>query len=305
MNLAMSVEMNRTFGLATTLADAAALGFSHVELNAHAFGAEYGAAPRIPDEAAVAALAAALARHRLGAAAVSAFFLAPLGVSRVEPVMFPPDAPFAAFPRAGADEYVRYLCWLAQMAPRLGYATINCFTYPFTGRDDDDTLARFVAGMQPVLAAADAANITVCVEHDILCSLIRDEAGLARIFAALEHPRFGLTFDTANFYMAGMEPYPYAYERLRRWVRHIHLRGACEFAEGDPRDERIFPFPDGRRWCRFTRIADGALDLAGLLRALVADRFAGTVTLQPLCPTQAKIRTMMADDIAFVRRFTP
>ena len=40
---------------------------------------------------------------------------------------------------------------------------------------------------------------------------------------------FKLNFDPANFYVAGEEAYPYAYEKLKEHIRTIHLKDVIKF----------------------------------------------------------------------------
>ena len=54
----------------------------------------------------------------------------------------------------------------------------------------------------------------------------------------MDHPRFGVNFDADNFYNAGIEPFPYAYELLKGHVVQLHAKDSARYSpevHGDAR----------------------------------------------------------------------
>ena len=306
---AMSTEVARHAGAAGALAKAREAGFAAVELIPMMFGEHHGGKPSLPDDGEVAALRAALAAAGVRAVSAAAVFM-PLRGRWVDEDKFVPAQYRDVISRASPEDYARYLTWLTRAAPALGVQTINCLTLPFADPDLDVMLARFVDGMRPVLDSAREHGVVVCVEHEGLCPLIRFEPGLRRLLAAVDHPAFGLTIDTANLFTAGWEPYPYAVRELRPWIRHVHLRGARLARPEDPAELRWFEHMDmlgAGRHTAYTTLRDGSVNVHGLLASLAGDGYRGVITFQPLArgARMAELAAIAKDDLEFVRSGVP
>jgi sugar phosphate isomerase/epimerase len=304
MTLAMSTEVSRHTGIAGALALARQLGVTAVELIPSMFGGDHGKGPSLPDAAEVAALRAMLDTHGLRAVAANASFM-PAYDRWSEEDQFVP-APFRTMiARATPEEYVRYLLWLTRAASVLGIDTIVCASLVFTAATKAESLDGFVQGMVPVLAAAQDHGVTIALEHEAMCPLIRFEPGLQSVLAAIDHPSFGLAIDTSNLFAAGIDPYPYAYERWKSRIKHVHLRGARPARASDPAEvrwfERMTALGDSKH-SAFTTLRDGAVDVAGLLARLDRDGYRGHITMQPLVrgALVAELPRMLEDDFAFI-----
>ena len=92
---------------------------------------------------------------------------------------------------------------------------------------------------------------------------------------------FQLNFDPCNFYIGGEEPYPYAYELLKDYIRNVHLKDARRF------DPRLLP-EDHRPTLQRHVFGDyacvplgqGGYNTTGLLQALRQDGYSGVLTLE-------------------------
>lgn len=300
--LAMSTEMAITYGPEQTLQMAKDLGFKAVEIIPAMWTTRSD--PVAPSEKEVVKLKQMLDAYELQAVSVNAWFLPPENTWQEEQRFFP-DIDYV-LPRANRDEYTDLLKGLVQMSAALDISVINIFTYPYIGRNDKQTLSQFAAGIHDVLKKAKNHNIYVCLEQDVLCRLMRTIEGLESIINNVNHPLFKITFDPSNFYMVGIEPYPFAYQRLKTHIHHIHLRNSCVFQEGAPPEERFFLFtgnnvPDNQ-YCRFLSLEKGAINMCGLIRHLVADSFNRIITFQPLNQDLMKIPEILKKDVAFIHR---
>jgi sugar phosphate isomerase/epimerase len=122
-------------------------------------------------------------------------------------------------------------------------------------------LARFAEPVKII----EAAGVTFALENEADCGVARgDEA--ARFIEALGSPSFRVTWDPGNAFCAGEVPYPDGYERIRRYVAHVHVK-----------DARVDPDTGKARWCR---LGAGQVDWAGQFQALVKDGYDGAVSLE-------------------------
>lgn len=297
--VAMSTEMASGLGGEATFDLAADLGFTAVELTPVLWDAHFE--PSSPSPAQALQLKQSLARRGLAAPAASMWYLPPSGTWAEERRFFPEGY---RMPSSDPATYSRCLAGMAEAAPTLGVETLNVFIFPFMGGSDGETLDNFVRGVRPALEIARGNGLTICMEQDVFCPLLRAYDGIEAVFTAVDHPNFGLTFDPANFYLCGLEAFPDAYRRLAPLIRHVHVRNCRVFRPGDPEDERFFPFTGERirtgDHCSFVGLEAGALNIGGLLRQLAVDGYRGVATLQALNRDSNKLPALMRRDKSYV-----
>jgi sugar phosphate isomerase/epimerase len=95
-----------------------------------------------------------------------------------------------------------------------------------------------------------------------------------------DHPWLGVNFDPANLYTAGEEPFPRGYERLRPWIRHVHLKDGFLYDPQRHPGDRALQSAKGRTVAPCP-VGEGALNLWGLLQALERDHYSGYLSLEP------------------------
>ena len=71
-------------------------------------------------------------------------------------------------------------------------------------------------------------SIRLALENSII-RITRRPEDLLTLLAAVDHPRFGINFDADNFYNAGIEPFPYAYELLREHIFQVHVKDSGRY----------------------------------------------------------------------------
>jgi sugar phosphate isomerase/epimerase len=304
LRLTMSTDVSSAAALdvEATLSLASELGYRAVELTPTTLGgSRLECIP--PSVTELEAVARHLERFGLAAPAANLWYLPVAGVWAEEHRFFPPGI---SLPRADPERYVRYITSLVDRASDLGLEVINVFSFPFIGSTVTDTITRFVESVGPLCERARLQNVRLCLEVEPCCRVAGSERGVDTLLREIADPVFGLTFDTANFFAAEIEPFPYGYEKFRERIYHVHLRNACEYRPEDPADECYFPFPsspDERpTFCRFTEMKGGAINVAGLLERLVRDEFAGSVCIQPLALNPRKLERFLGEDLRFTER---
>lgn len=154
-------------------------------------------------------------------------------------------------------------------------------------------IQRTVAELVPVIEAAGEAGVTLVLENNFdqrredplgINPSRRPELTLAFVEAAgVDHMK--VAFDPCNAYMAGIEPYPYAYELLRDHIVNVHIKDARRFTPllhgnredagalmTDALEGSFLPVPVGH----------GAVPWDALLRRFEADGYTGWLTLEPM-----------------------
>ena len=85
----------------------------------------------------------------------------------------------------------------------------------------------------------------------------------AQMVQAINHPALGINWDPGNAFFAGDDPYPTGYQAVRGRVQHVHFKDAMRDENG-----------------ALCYVANGAVDWAGQIRALVADEYDGFISIE-------------------------
>ena len=163
-------------------------------------------------------------------------------------------------------------------------------------RDSLETFRRTVIAL---LEQPEHAKIGLALENSFI-KITRQPEDLRAIARLVGHPRFGVNFDADNFYNAGIEPFPYAYELLKPHVLHLHAKDSGRYlpeVHGDTR--RVLHRAGGNVVC--LPVGEGAVNWAGLIERLKADRYRGPVSLEPHMLPEEMAPGMEAD-AAYLRR---
>jgi sugar phosphate isomerase/epimerase len=122
-------------------------------------------------------------------------------------------------------------------------------------------------------------GIRVALENSFI-KITRQPEDLLAIIRHVDHPRFGANFDADNFYNAGIEPFPYAYELLKGHIVQLHAKDSARYipeVHGDSR--RVLHRAGGNVVC--LPLGTGAVNWAGLIARLKQDGYRGAVSLEP------------------------
>ncbi|GGZ01369.1 hypothetical protein GCM10010300_51700 [Streptomyces olivaceoviridis] len=177
-----------------------------------------------------------------------------------------------------------------ELADRVGAPVVNTYFGAPGYRDDRRTAEVLARNLEPVLRRAESLGVTLVLENEFDAfgrdryrgDLTRRPDALRAAVRQIGSPRLRLNFDAANFYCAGVEPFPYAFDVLAEDVEYLHVKD-IRYAD------TTRPEPDGP-WVRYhdydrayetTALGTGAVNWPGLLAGLAANGYSGPLTLEP------------------------
>jgi sugar phosphate isomerase/epimerase len=142
-------------------------------------------------------------------------------------------------------------------------------------------------------------TIRLALENSVI-RITRQPEDLLAVLAAVGHPRVGVNFDADNFYNAGIEPFPYAYELLRDHVFQVHVKDSGRYLPAvHGAGRRVLHRAGGNVVC--LPVGTGAVNWTGLIARFQQDGYRGPVSLEPhLLPHE--MAAAMEADAAFLRR---
>ncbi len=160
-------------------------------------------------------------------------------------------------------------------ASGLGARVVNCYLAGLPA-------ATFVEVARPAAEYAGRQGVTIVLENEA-----HDDSGtvsgMRAIVDAVGSPHFGTLFDPCNYYQAGEEPYPYAYEVLKQHIHYVHLKGGCLYRPDSIRHAHRGGTlrSSTTQHIGYVAIIDGAVNVDGVIQRLASDGYRGFVTLEP------------------------
>lgn len=122
-------------------------------------------------------------------------------------------------------------------------------------------------------------RLRIAMENSII-RFTRQPEDLVAIVAAVGHPRFGVNYDPDNYYNAGTEGFPYAYELVRPHIVHMHAKDSARWIpDVHGQEKRVLHRAGGNMVC--VPLGTGAINWAGLADRLRRDGYAGPISLEP------------------------
>lgn len=197
-------------------------------------------------------------------------------------------------------------------AKTLGAGCVQFHTAVPEEDDVDAVCRRIAAELSPVLDAAASAGVKLVLENNF-DSRLEDQLGrnparepetIAALVAATGAEHFRVTFDACNFYVAGIEPFPYAFRVLQPYIENIHIKDATRYSAA------LYPAKDGDRWhvvkdsiagsWLAVPVGSGALSWTSMLGELSMSDFAGTLIFEPTA-TEEALSQWCLDSLAWLR----
>ena len=161
------------------------------------------------------------------------------------------------------------------------------------------SIEAFRAKMVELLEKPGAEGIRIALENGGF-KITRDPDDVLAIVRAVDHPRFGVNYDPDNYYNAGVEGFPYAYELLKSRIVHVHAKNSARYladVHGD--GKRVLHRAAGNVVC--VPLALGAVNWGGIAARLQQDGYEGPVSLEPhVLPDE--MAPGMTADADFLRR---
>jgi len=127
------------------------------------------------------------------------------------------------------------------------------------GDKREDAIRRIARSLQTLAPLARDCGVTVCFEtHDDWC----DPAHVAAVMEEVDDPAIGVNWDVMHPVRTRLTTMEESYRILRPWIRHVHIHdGTCNLDA-----------------LEFKAFGEGEYDLDTVFRALLKDRYDGTLS---------------------------
>ena len=166
------------------------------------------------DDTALSAIRHAVKKHRLRVTNLNSFTLFAVGDTYL-PSWIEPDA-------RRREIRIRHTLDCLHLAKMLGCRSISVPPGgPLSAVPKAQAFALFYAGLDKVIPLAESLEVKVLIEPEpkLLIENTREFLSFIRPIAS---DAVGINFDVGHFYCVGEDPCV-AFEKLRRWVGHIHI----------------------------------------------------------------------------------
>ena len=194
-----------------------------------------------------------------------------------------------------------------EVAKRVGAAFANTYFGYAEKRNDNALIALYVERLAPCLERAAELGVTIVLENE--CDVhgvdpdgsdvTRRPEAMRTLMEEVNSKHFGVCFDATNAYIAGLEPYPHAYDVLADYIRYVHIKdGALYRPRLYPDAEQVWK-DHGEEYTPVI-LGEGGINQEGLLRRLKSDGYDGFLTLEPHLPL-ARHHEALAATLRYLR----
>jgi len=178
-----------------------------------------------------------------------------------------------------------------EVAYDLGAKYVNTYFGAHPQRTTDHAIKFYRENILPCVELAEKKGVTILLENEFHPDgnePTRKANNVLKIIEAVNSSYFRVNFDPCNFYIAGEEPYPYAYEVLKKYIEYIHLKDAVKYDKNLHRE-----YPEKKIWrdkeggifvC--VPLGEGEIKYQDFLSQLQKDGYSGFLTLEPHLPVQ-------------------
>ncbi len=183
---------------------------------------------------------------------------------------------------AKPEEYLKALEKAIDVAKALNSKFVNCYCYFFAlGRDA--SIDQFVSLMKRAAKYAEEHNVTLLIEneaHDATATV----SGMLKILEAVNSKAFKTTYDPVNYYQANEEGYPDAYERLKKYIAYVHVKGGCLYKPGVHSEKakggNLTGWPTNG-FIYYPPTPESAVNTERVLTRLIEDNYFGVIMIEP------------------------
>jgi sugar phosphate isomerase/epimerase len=183
---------------------------------------------------------------------------------------------------ARPEEYLKALEKAIDAAKALNSKFVNSYCYHFA-LGQGVSIDPFVRLMQRAAKYAEESGVTLLLEneaHDATGTV----SGMLKILDAVNSKACKTTFDPVNYYQANDEGYPDAYERLKKYIVYVHVKGGCLYNPGLHSEKAKGGTLTGRiqnGFIYYPPLPDSAVNTDRLLSRLTEDQYEGIVMIEP------------------------
>jgi len=161
-------------------------------------------------------------------------------------------------------EHLQFLPRLIEIAKALDTDLVRVFAF-WTVGSMDEHWDGIVERLREAADIAESEGAILALENEHATYLGKG-LEVRRAVEEVGSRRLRVTWDPGNALCAGEVPYPDGYRAARDYMVHVHVKDAVRDAAA------------GRH--RFVKIGTGEIDYEGQLRAFLADRYEGCVSLE-------------------------
>lgn len=181
--------------------------------------------------------------------------------SMTVPVMSSPLFKCSISDEEAVSEHISSFERIAKYANKLGAKYIRGFDFFESGATLEERAEKFV----PIIEICKKYGITLLIEYDPTLHSSTPEK-TAQLVSYINDPSIGALYDPGNglWSVPDEAPYPTAYETLKPYLHHIHIKDAMII--------------DGAMTA--VRVGDGLVDYNGLIRRLIVDGYDGYLSLE-------------------------
>ena len=193
--------------------------------------------------------------------------------------------------------FAEELARAVEAADSLGAKLVNLYCYHICMADVPhmEVLHRY---FDRGIDEAQRRGVTIVLENEAH-DCTKNPLHMLEIVRAMNSPFFRTNYDATNYYQAGFEPYPYAYDVLKDVIAHVHIKNGCIYrGEHMHRKELVGGECTGSlagQFIYYPTADDGAVHTEGILRRLAKDGYSGFCTLEPHTTPQLCIEYYAAE----------
>lgn len=174
-----------------------------------------------------------------------------------------------------------------EIAKRFGSERVNTYFGHYTYNNPRRAIETYLKIISPVVDIAEKMGITICLENEFdsrgqdpgYSDITRSADFMLELMQRINSPKYRITFDPANCYIAGEEAFPYFYTLLKDYIDYIHIKDVRKYVLSKDRRRRIWS--DHERNYIFTAPGDGVMNYFALFKALYDDGYQGYFTIEP------------------------
>ena len=186
--------------------------------------------------------------------------------------------------QADIPELQRDFIEAVEVAAELGTPYVISYYGGNLAYDAKASMQRYKRNMQPVLEAAEKHNVTILIEteyNQIPTDVTRTADGTFDLVEFMNSEHFKVNFDPCNLFVAGEEGFPYAYDVLKPYIRHVHLKDATKYdpARHGRKYNKVLQTDARGDWI-CVALGQGGLNMEGLLRRLQDDDYQGVMSIE-------------------------
>lgn len=167
----------------------------------------------------------------------------------------------------------------------LGSNIVNTYFGANPQRTPQQAIKCYKENIELCLEHAEREKITIVLENEFDITgvdVTRKAEYVLELIETINSPYFRLNFDPCNFYFAGEEPYPYAYNLLKKYISYVHIKDGMKYHEklyDHPGDGFLWQDKSGDYLC--CELGKGAIPYSSLFNNLVKDGYSGFFTMEP------------------------